>query len=69
MKSIAAYILGIVWEGIPLYQMYLYKKGFRTISHGTTQVMRIHVLEVVLADIRMVLKLMHAAALARLMVF
>jgi hypothetical protein len=36
MKSIAAYILGIVWEGIPLYQMYLYKKGFGTKSWDNT---------------------------------
>jgi hypothetical protein len=64
LDEINCNILDIVWEGIPLYQMYLYKKGFRTISHGTTQVMKIHVVEVVLADIRMVLKLMCATALA-----
>jgi hypothetical protein len=62
MKSTAAY-WALFGKEFPLYQTYFYKKGLRT-THGTTQAMRIHVVEVVLADIRMVFNLMCAAALA-----
>jgi len=51
MKSSAAY-WALFGKEFPLYQIYLYKKGLRT-THGTTKAMRIHVVEVVLADIRM----------------
>jgi hypothetical protein len=62
MKSIAAYWALFGKEFF--YTKCTFTRRASGQSHGTTQVMRIHVVEVVLADIRMVLKLMRAAALA-----